>query len=156
MKNLKRDKVFITEIIKTMKSTLEKLCKEKIVKQIITLPPLLRDDILKISTENMKRELRSSIINEIKNDMYCTIDDLRYIISNSKRTGETWHRPSHTLDMDDDLFQICVEIVQNDNNYNDEDILGEAEPFEEYDTLGEAGPFDEDPFGNMFQDDNDY
>ena len=57
--------------------------------------------------------LKSLIIKEVKNNATVVIEDLIDIIIDSNKTGQNFYRPEYTKNIDDELYQIYVDISQN-------------------------------------------
>lgn len=92
---------------------LKTLCMNNLIELIKNLPPLLKEEVISQSVEQIKTEERLKIMKEINRSASIVIEDVTENIINSSKTGIDWIRPEYTKDIDNDLYQTFVNISQN-------------------------------------------
>jgi hypothetical protein len=107
--------------------SLKALCTTNIVELIMSLPPMLRDEIIGETTQAIKKEAEEkamkNIIKEIRSSGSIAVSDISDRIILSHRTGREWIRPEYTNDMNDDLYQTYVEIADKFFYKNSEQLV---------------------------------
>jgi hypothetical protein len=94
---------------------LKELCVKNLVYEIDNMPPLLKEEVIGISISNLERNLEKKLESKIKRkvidnflvDAEVVIDD---IIDKLLDNNNFWRRPAYTEDMDDDIYNIYVQI----------------------------------------------
>jgi len=97
---------------------LKSLCSDELIKLIKNLPPTVRDEIIEITTNQLKEEAKKKIINDIKSYASNIVTDVTDLILISHRVGDNWKRPSYTYRIDDELFDVFVDIAETFVNKN--------------------------------------
>ena len=92
---------------------LKTTCINNLVETIKKLPPYLKEEVILKSIKSIREEEKSLIIKEVKNNATVVIEDLIDIIIDSNKTGQNFYRPEYTKNIDDELYQIYVDISQN-------------------------------------------
>ena len=92
---------------------LKTLCMNNLVELINNLPPLLKEEVISQSVEQIRIQERSKIMKEINRSASIVIEDITENIINSSITGMYWTRPEYTKDIDNDLYQTFVDISEN-------------------------------------------
>lgn len=95
-------------------NTLKEQSMSIIINQIISLPPLLKEELLDISLDRIKNDLRKEIKSELKQEilgkMENVVSDMTSLFLTSSSDVK---RPAYTKNMDDDIYQTCVNISHN-------------------------------------------
>tara|TARA_B110000211_G_scaffold88045_2_gene103136 strand:+ start:21 stop:341 length:321 start_codon:yes stop_codon:yes gene_type:complete len=100
--------------------SLKQLCKKNIISQILNLPPLLKEEILKESILEIKKQIKQEVIKEIINDCEIVVNQVTDDIINNE---SHWYRKSYTSHIDDDLYQSYVNTAQHFINQTNNRII---------------------------------
>ena len=92
---------------------LKTICMNNIVQQIKSLPLLLKEEVIQSSIITIREEERKKVIKDINKSASCVIHDITDIIIKSYKSGKNWKRPEYTKNIDDDLYNMFVDISQN-------------------------------------------
>jgi hypothetical protein len=98
--------------------TLKNICMGNMVNIIKNIPPLLQEEIIKKSTKTIEKEARKKahkkvhekIIKEIRYSFLGVIEDTTRDLIEAHITGNYIRRPEYTKNMNDELYNICVNI----------------------------------------------
>lgn len=97
--------------------SLHDLCIQRMVNEIKQLPPLLKEEILELShksiMEDAEKIARKKILDEIKRSALIVTNELTQRMIKSYTTLSTWNRPEYTKNMDEDIYQLFVEMSDN-------------------------------------------
>lgn len=88
---------------------LRTLCQTNMVKQIKNLPPMLKEEIVDISMKEFKKDA----IKKVTTDIRIVIKDLTDLLIDSHKNGNCFRRPKYTEDMDDILFDTCLQVAED-------------------------------------------
>lgn len=106
---------------------LKSLCLDNIAQMIKQLPPMLRDEVIGESSKVIKKEAeekaRKKIMKEIHHSSKVVVEDITERIIQSYVTGRVWKRPEYTRNIDEDLYNIFVDISENFVSKNAEKLL---------------------------------
>lgn len=101
---------------------LKSLCENKLVNMIDKLPGLIKEKIIGMSIEQIRKKEREKILEEFKKESEIVIGDLTSKIILSRKSGCNFSRPSYTENIDDDMYKIYLNVSENFANMN-ENIL---------------------------------
>lgn len=105
---------------------LKSLCLDNIAQQIKKLPPMLQDEILNETTKSIRKEAekkaRKKIMKEILHST-TIVEDITDRMIESYKTGNIWKRPEYTHNIDDDLYNIFVNISEKFVTNNAEKLV---------------------------------
>lgn len=105
---------------------LQGLCMQNMVEMIKKLPPMMKEEIIGSSLTAIKEEslkkARLEVIKEISRSSII-VDDVTDRMIIAHRTSQNWSRPEYTKDIDDELYQIFVDISERFVNKNSEKLI---------------------------------
>lgn len=113
--------------------SLKNICFQNIVNQIKQLPPVLQEEVIGYSFENIKQQIKKELLEEMKKDSEIVINDLTDIILSSKTSGKDWKRPEYTKNIDDNLYYNFVNISEMIVNKYYQKIINQHDNLEESD-----------------------
>lgn len=100
---------------------LEKMCMNALIENIQNLPPLLLEKVILQSVKAIKKKEKEKIIEEMKISACAVTEDITDLLIKSHKTGRDWNRPLYTNHLDEDLYQIFVQVSEGFvNNYTEE------------------------------------
>ena len=102
---------------------LKSLCSDNLVQLIKNLPPAIRDELIGKTTEQIKKEAKIQVINEIREYACDTVDDVTDLIISSRKKGNDWTRPKYTYKIEDELFYTFVEMAETFINKHSETLV---------------------------------
>jgi hypothetical protein len=103
---------------------LKTLCINNIAELIKKLPPLLQEEVIKVSIKSIKEDAEKKAyekyMKEIKLSAVIVTEDITKLIIRSHQTGINWKRPEYTKDIDDELYHTLVHVSESfvNNNVN--------------------------------------
>lgn len=105
---------------------LQGLCMQNMVEMIKKLPPMMKEEIIGSSLTAIKEEslkkARLEVIKEISRSSII-VDDVTDRMIIAHRTSQNWSRPEYTKDIDDELYQMFVDISERFVNKNSEKLI---------------------------------
>jgi hypothetical protein len=108
---------------------LKTLCADNLVKLIKNLPPLIRDDVIGETTKVIKLEAEEKVKKKIRSSAII-VEDLIENIIESRKNGTYWRRPEYTNDIDDEIYNIFVDIAERTvERYQSFLIFGDEERY---------------------------
>lgn len=102
---------------------LQSLCRTNMVNQIKNLPPVLKEEIVEISIKEIRKEADKKAMKKVLTDVRIVIQDLTNILISSHKSGKDFRRPKYTKDMDDSLFDTCLQVAEDFVNTHAETLL---------------------------------
>lgn len=106
--------------------SLKEICIQNMVEMIKKMPPTIKEEIIGLSLKTIKEEAlvkaRLEVIKEIKRSS-TIVDDVTDRMIIAHRTSQNWSRPEYTKDIDDELYQIFVDISERFVNKNSEKLI---------------------------------
>lgn len=100
--------------------SLEKKLQLLLVEQIKNMPQMLQENIINMSIDEIRKQVRKEVICEIVKECEDTVNEVTQDII---RNNNYWYRKKHTRHIDNDVYQIFVRTAQTFvENVNDEII----------------------------------
>ena len=106
-----------------MSMDLQSICRKNMVNQIKNLPPVLKEEIIKISIKKIQKEADKKAMKKVLTNVRVVIQDLTSILILSHKSGKDFCRPKYTKKMDDILFDTCLQVSEDFVNTHAETLL---------------------------------
>ena len=95
--------------------SLRDMCMISIISQLKSLPPQILEEVIGETKKDIYKEICDDIKKTVTKDIVINaeimISDLTTILKQSY--GSTWVKPSYMENVDDELYQTCVNIAEN-------------------------------------------